>query len=230
MTWGDDGHSSGLELLLKGLLEIRVSGDFVQHLTVFNKPIFLQVCKDASMASLCLTDWDNESPWVHIILADLSVHRESINRQNYIIIETHVAVTAPYLASTEIETSPGEDRFTPQDITPPSDRTSYGRVITWLNGLLPSLVPGCTPEVTITRRIWEIEVGMADEEDEDNNCGTGWMFLYNDYVYLYKNPSSADFGIRHSGFCGVYNSSSSQPIPTCVFTVNCFIFWAPRPE
>jgi len=94
-TWDDDGHSSRLELSLKGSLGIRVSDDFVQHLTVSDKPIFLQVCKVASAVPSALGD---ESPWVHITLADLSVRTKPTDTQDYVIVDAHVAVTAPFYA------------------------------------------------------------------------------------------------------------------------------------
>ena len=228
-TWGDDGHSSRLELSMKGSLGIRVSDNFVQHLTGLDKPVFLQVCKDTSVAPLRPEDWFNESPWVHITLDDLSVHSKPTDTQNYVIVNAYVAVAPSTGTTREIETSPGDDIFTPQDTRPPLDRTFYGGLITRLNRLLPSLVPGCAPEVTTPRRIWEMKTEMVFRVEDK---GTGWTFLHNDYVYPHENPSSADFGIRHSALRGVANniSSGSDPVPTSgVIAVNCFIFWAPRP-
>ena len=49
--------------------------------------------------------------------------------------------------------------------------------------------------------------GLAWEEDEKYTSGTGWTFLHNDYVYPRENPSSADFGIRHSAFHSVHDGT-----------------------
>ena len=114
-----------------------------------------------------------------------------------------MAITAPFLISGQIERSPREDTFTSQDIGPPFGLRETDHYL-----------PGCAPQVTAARRIWEMDAEIAPQRDEEYNRGTGWRFLHNDYLYANENPSSADFGIRHSVLRSVRDGTWSDPVPT----------------